>query len=39
VKELYGLKSLRNLELLGTKVTDAGLAALQKELPKAGAWK
>jgi len=33
LKELAGLKSLRWLRLNDTKVTAAGVAALQKELP------
>ena len=33
LKELAGLKGLRKLYLFGTKVTDAGVADLQKALP------
>jgi internalin A len=33
LKELSGLKSLQSVVLFGTKVTDAGVAELQKALP------
>jgi pyridoxine 5'-phosphate synthase PdxJ len=33
LKELAGLKELRELNLGGTKVTHAGVAELQKALP------
>jgi hypothetical protein len=34
LKELKGLKGLRSLVLVGTKVTDAGVAELKKALPE-----
>jgi internalin A len=33
LKQLAGLKALQTLNLSGTEVTDAGVAALQKALP------
>jgi hypothetical protein len=33
LKSLYGLAGLRELDLSGTKVTDDGIADLQKVLP------
>ena len=33
IKELVGIESLRTLYLMDTKVTDAGVAALQKVRP------
>jgi len=32
----HALKNLKTLNLTGTKVTAAGVVALQKELPKCG---